>query len=89
MNYIINIFIIIFICLYIFFYLKDDSYKVFEEMGIKTKNNYISLKLIREQIKINNNLEFKDKLKRAYNNRIRTWVCLFVNLFLFMHLIFF
>ena len=88
MNYLIIFFMIVFFVLYFYYYFIDNSYKTFEEMGVKTKSNYISIKQIKEKIEIIDNLDVKNKLNIAYKNRMKAWFCLFVNLFLFLLLIF-
>lgn len=88
MEYFFNIVIIVFFILYIFFYFSDNSYRIFEEMGVKTKYNIISLKEMKKKINSLENSEIKNRLIKAYKNRIIAWVCLTAILILFIFVIF-
>jgi hypothetical protein len=88
MVYLFTILIIVFIFLYLYFYFSDNSYRIFEELGHNTRYNFISLKVLKKKINSLENSEIKNRLIKAYKNRIMAWFCLIVILILFILVIF-
>lgn len=76
--------IIVFVILYLYFYFSDNSYRIFEELGLNTRYNFISLKVLKKKINSLENSEIKKRLIKAYKNRLIAWVCIIVILILFI-----